>query len=154
MAGPSLSVRTTSIYPLAFQSFICHSALKGGDGKQRWLQPNVMTSWQRTAPAPCVFFFVCVFLRMISWKWLQSSESRINCTIIVIAEPLQAKTRALSVLEGKVDALQVKVSTTPSCLSLLLTLREVTDGLFLPALNTQAVSLNGKIGFWLGFGFN
>lgn len=65
----------------------------------------------------------------------------------MIAEPLQAKTRALSVLEGKVDALQVKVSTTPSCLSLLLTLREVTDGLFLLALNTQAVSLNGKIGF-------
>lgn len=53
----------------------------------------------------CVRVFVVELLLMISGKWLQSSESQINCSITATAEPLQAKTRVPTVIEGKLDPL-------------------------------------------------
>lgn len=44
-------------------------------------------------------------LLMISGKRLQSSESQINRGIIVTAEPLQAKSRVHTAVEGRLDAL-------------------------------------------------
>lgn len=49
---------------------------------------------------------------MISWKRLQSSDSRINCSIIVTAEPLQAKSREHTVIEGKINLLLLLPSQT------------------------------------------
>lgn len=73
MAGPSLSVHTptahlsTPHFPILYVS-LC---LKGVDGKQRRLQPNVMTTWQGTAPA-CVSeresVSVCLLLCSSLWS--------------------------------------------------------------------------------------
>lgn len=66
----------------------------------------------------CVFVIVLLFT--VAEKWLQSSESQINCSIIVTAEPLQAKTRVHTVIEGKLDPLVFTSQTGKRCLSSLL----------------------------------
>lgn len=104
MAGPSLvcSYPHLSIYRSLPQSSLCHSALKGVDGKQRRLQLNVMTTWQETAPAAHEFSGVCLLLYSSLWSQGRGfNHSQINCSIIVTAEPLLAKTRLHTVIEGK-----------------------------------------------------
>lgn len=66
----------------------------------------------------CVFVIVLLFT--VSEKWLQSSESQINFSIIVTAEPLQAKTRVHTVIERKLDPLVFTSQTGKRCLSSLL----------------------------------
>lgn len=68
----------------------------------------------------CVCVCYCAPLFSVAEKWLQSSESQINCSIIVTAEPLQAKTRVHTVIEGKLDPLVFTSQTGKRCLSSLL----------------------------------